>query len=242
MTDGQKPIDAQATDAVGQASTDPHSAGADEQLHALLGHYARLLWDLQKERIQVGNRVSAMERDELGEEWTAIHQETLTILKKQEAAVNRELERLAKRHIMADWVLATRGLGLPGFARIVGVTGSFERFATVSKVWKYLGLAVVNGEAPKKRRGEKLDYSPQGRVVCFQISESIVKLGGPYRELYDRKKAQYEEREDWPQIRRHRAAMRYAVKALIKDMWIEWHRRAKRGVIPNSGMPAEMAS
>lgn len=71
-------------------------------------------------------------------------------------------------------------------------------------------------------------YSPQGRVVCHQLGEAIVKVGhGKYRAAYDSKKLYYEAgRPDWTQAHRHNAAMRYAIKDLVKDLWEEWHRRA----------------
>ena len=246
---------------IGRGDGNGHSVietqGADaDPLHSLLGHYARLLWDIQKLRIQVGNRISAMERDGLPPEWTAPHNETLKELKSQERAVNRQLVRLAKKHIMADWIAECPGMAFGGFARIVGVTGSFERFPTVSKVWRYMGLDVVNGHSRKRERGVKLGYAPQGRVVAHQIGDSIVKLGhGRYREIYDSKRAEYlarprmgdsncpmgqvhkdkngkilqcvkENGEGETSGHLHNAAMRYAVKMLIKDMWVEWQKRA----------------
>lgn len=242
-------------------SSDSHSS-ADEldRLHSLLGHFARQLWDVQKERIGAGNRVAAMERDGLG----AYAEPARHIVSEYEAierAIDKELTKLAKQHFMADWIAQQRGIGLPGFARLLGVTGNIDRFSTVSKLWKYLGLHVVDGHAPRREKGVAWThtactgwhlatcketcttdhhpncspfgignaYSPQGRVVCHQIGEAIVKVGGPYRLAYDRKKAYYEsERQEWTQARRHNAAMRYAVKELIKNLWIEWHTRRGR--------------
>ena len=232
----------------------------DARLHAQLGHYARLLWDIQKLRIQVGNRISAIERDAAAHGlsaalWTQPHEATLKNLETQERSLNGQLERLVKqKHFMAAWIDACPGLGFAGFARIVGVTGDFRRFATVSKVWKYMGLHTEDGQAPRRQRGAKLGYAPQGRVVARQIAESIVKLGrGRYRELYDRKRLEYVQRErhgesgcPFGQVHKdrngkllacvkqaenketsahvHSAAMRYAVKQLLKDLWVAWRR------------------
>jgi hypothetical protein len=246
------------------AITDTHPEPDDlARIHSLLGHYARQLWDIQAQRISAGNRVAAMERDGLSdyaEPARAIVAEYDAI----EKGIDRELTKLVKGHFMADWIAEQRGIGLPGFARLLGVTGDISRFPTVSKLWKYLGLHVVDGHAPKREKGVpwthtdctfahlltckpdcKTDhhpncipggvgtaYAPQGRVVCHQIGDAIVKMGagGPYRRAYDEKKRQYEEgRPDWTQARRHNAAMRYAVKELVKNLWIEWHiRRGQR--------------
>lgn len=241
----------------GHSLRESHIERAPAPLHALLGHYARLLWDLQKLRIQVGNRIGAMERDGLPAEWAAPHNETLETLKAQERAVDRQLVRLAKTHIMADWVADCPGLGYGGFARIVGVTGDFMLFANVAKVWKYMGMHVEDGHAPKRERGVKGNWSPQGRVVCHQIADSIVKLkGGRYRTQYDQTRRSLLARPRFGdsgcpmgQVHKdkagkvlacvkggengetsghvHNAAMRRAVKELLKDMWVEWRRRAK---------------
>lgn len=199
-----------------------------ETLHALMGHYARQHADVQKLRIQVGNRHDAMVRDEIADQWTLPMRAQRDGLEGLESAIEKQLERLAKQHPMSPWIATeAKGMSHRTFALLFGITGPLDRFATVSKLWHYLGMHVDQGEAPRKRRGEKLSYSPQGRTRCYLIGEAIVKVGGggKYRALYDAKKAYYEaERVDWPQIRRHRAAMRYAVKAMLKDMWVEWRR------------------
>lgn len=197
-------------------------------IHALLGHYARMLWDIQKVRIAMGNRVAAMERDGLPEEWALPIKAYADDLLKSEKGMDAQLKKLAKRHFLAAWIEAQPGIGLPGFARLMGVTGPLDNFATVSKLWRYVGMAVDNGEAPRRRKGERLNYSPQGRVLCHQLGEAIVKVGrGPYREAYSLKKAEYEvNHADWTPLHRHNAAMRYAVKMLLKEMWKEWRRAA----------------
>ena len=261
---------------VARLSSEPLSSSGD--LHSLLGHYARLLWDIQKLRVMTRNRISAMERDGLSPEWMAMHNEVLDTLKAQERSVNRQLERLAKQHIMADWIDDCPGLGYGGFARIVGVTGSFLNFPNVAKVMKYMGLHVGNGRRPRRERGvamvktteeaEGTAFSPQGQVVAHQIGEAIVKLGrGKYRIFYDKRKAEkmaaprlgpsgcpmgHEHKKDgkvYPCISEngdggeksahlHNHAMRVAVKELIKDMWVEWHRRANVAVKPSQSLPA----
>lgn len=166
-------------------------------LHATLGHYSRMLLDVQKVRTGMENRAGAIERDGLPEEWSAPARAVVEELARTEKGLNRYLEQQAKRHPMAAWVKQQKGIGLPGFARLIGITGPLDRFATVSKLWRYLGLAVIGGEAERKQKGVKLSYSPQGKVLCFQLGESIVKTGkgGEYRAVYDDKRAAYFARE-----------------------------------------------
>lgn len=235
------------------------------RLHAVMAHYARQLWDAQKDRIVASNRVKAMERDGLADYAGPANEVVANYLK-----IERDIEKIlvadARRHFMRDWIEAQRGIGLPGFARLLGVTGDISRFPTVSKLWKYLGLHVVDGHAPKRKKGEswthtecgfwhlrtckpdcKTDhhpncveggigtaYAPQGRVLCHQLGEAIVKVGGdgPYRRAYDERKAYYErERPDWTQAHRHNAAMRFAVKLLVRNLWQEWHARSGHTIV-----------
>lgn len=216
---------------LGHVAVDAQSSGAElALLHSLMGHYARQLWDIQKVRLALGNRIAAMDRDGVPEVHQSVLGEQMLTMEKAERALNLHLARLARKHPMRSWIDQAPGIGLPGFARLMGITGSLDRFPNVAKLWAYLGMHVVAGEAPKRRKGEKANWSPQGRVLCHQLGDSIVKLGrGKYREAYDRKKADYEQnRLDWTQARRHNAAMRYAVKELLKDMWLEWRRRVAR--------------
>lgn len=228
--------DVQPGEDVGPASgaAHPSSAGDLALLHASMGHYGRVLLDVQKLRLAMGNRVGAMERDGLPEEWIAVSRAQLDMLAQSERDLTNYLKRQAKRHPLAPWIEQQRGIGLPGFARLLGITGPLSRFATVSKLWRYLGLAVDDGQAPRRRKGERLNYSPAGRVLCRQIAESIVKMGkgGEYRQVYDDKKSEYEtSRPDWTPAHRHAAAMRFAVKRLIRRLWCEWRRLEREGVL-----------
>ena len=157
------------------------------------------------------------------------------------------------------------------------MTGSFLAFPNVAKVWKYMGLHVVNGKRPRRERGVQMvktteeaegnAFSPQGQVVAHQIGDAIVKLGhGKYRDCYDVRKAAtlarvrtgpsecpmgHEHKKDgkvYPCVHEngdgqevsahlHNDAMRIAVKELIKDMWVEWKRRATAVVKPTGLVP-----
>src|SRR5713226_4604230 len=139
----------------GHQRADAQGMHADlDQLHAVMGHYARMLWDIQKTRIGLTNRVEAMKRDETPDQFFLRAADAGSSLTEAEQTLNRHLEHLAKQHPMADWIAQAPGIGLPGFARLLAVTGSLDRFPNVAKLWKYLGLHTVDGQAPKRRRGE----------------------------------------------------------------------------------------
>lgn len=62
----------------------------------------------------------------------------------------------------------------------------------VRSLWHYLGLHVVDGRSPKKRKGQRADWSPVGRTIVLMpggIADSIIKLRTPvYRDEYDAQK------------------------------------------------------
>jgi hypothetical protein len=226
----------------GRKQHDAHSEAAGpaplisdlDILHASLGHYARQVLDIQKARIAMSNRAAAMERDGLGGEWVAPIKDAVDHLAKLENSLTAHLAKQAARHPLAPWIKQQRGIGLAGFARLLGITGPISNFPNVAKLWAYLGLHTVEGLAPKRRKGVRLNYSPEGRVLCHQIGESIVKVGGDgvYRLAYDFRKAAYEMRHpEWTQAHRHQAAMRYAVKELVRELWREWDRLEKDGAL-----------
>lgn len=208
------------------------------ELHSLMGHYAHQLLDIQKVRVAMGNRLDAMDRGGVPERHRNVATEQMLALQKAEHALDLHLARLARKHFMRSWIDQAPGIRLQGFGRLMGITGSLDRFPKVAKLWKYLGLAVEDGHAPRRQKGVSFvrttlevkgnAYSPQGKVLCHQLGKSIVRARrGPYRAAYDRKKAYYEqERPGWTQGHRHNAAMRYAVKELIKEMWLEWMRHS----------------
>lgn len=100
------------------------------------------------------------------------------------------------------------------------------RFPMVSSLWKYAGLHVVNGKAPKRKKGEKVTWNPRLRSVCYNIGKSFVMVGkgGPYRAHYDEMKA--EEFEKHPEITKGHAdarARRKAVKLFLSHLFAKWY-------------------
>jgi len=64
-----------------------------------------------------------------------------------------------------------------------------ERVPHVSSLWRYAGMHVVNGKAPKRQRGQKVDYNTKARTLVWKITDSFIKQRtSPYREIYDSEK------------------------------------------------------
>ena len=101
-----------------------------------------------------------------------------------------------------------------------------ERFHCVSALWKYAGMHVVDGKAPKMRRGQKVTWNPKLRSVCYNIGRSFVlNRSSPYRVHYDRFKE--EERQKNPELSKGHIdarARRKTVKLFLSHLFDQWYR------------------
>lgn len=75
----------------------------------------------------------------------------------------------------------------------------------------------------RPRRGEQAPYDLEAKAVCYLIGVSFVRCGGPYRDVYDERKAHLVAMHPaWPAKRAHLAAARATVKRFLTDLWVAW--------------------
>lgn len=141
----------------------------------------------------------------------------------------KRLEKLAQELPVWPWVASVRGFGPLGLAQIVGECGDLHGYANPAKVWKRMGLAVIDGE----RQGKRTDpeealahgYSPHRRSLMYVISDSLIKGNreGEYRTYYlGEKERQRAKLPDAPQAHIHNRALRHTAKRLLRDLWRAW--------------------
>lgn len=153
-------------------------------------------------------------------------------------------------------------------AVILAETGDLSGYAGPAKLWKRMGLAVMNGTRQgglrKTAAAEEWiehGYSARRRAIMFVIGDVLVKQKGPYRDLYlqrkeiERAKAQaagliVAPSAKIPEKRKHefmsdghihRRAQRYMEKRLLRDLWKAWER-AHPSVSPRPGLLASTSS
>jgi hypothetical protein len=138
--------------------------------------------------------------------------ETLT---KVEADATKNLEKSMRAHALGPWVKAAKGVGDKQGARLIAAIGDpywndlHGRPRTVSELWAYCGLHTIPAAghptrdtqnyyagsglnvAPKRARGQKSNWSENARKRAWLIANSVVKSGGPYRDIYDATKVKY---------------------------------------------------
>jgi hypothetical protein len=176
-----------------------------------------------------------------------------------EEEATKAMERLARLLPVYPWAKAVKGLGDGSLAVIVAEAGDLSNYATHSRLWKRMGVAVMGdirqGGLPKsapKALWIEHGYSRTRRSRLWNVGASLIKAQirnvkdaagertdestaiGPYGDRYLARKI-YELARD-PEIspiHAHRRAQRYMEKRLLRDLWSAWPRdeqRATRGV------------
>jgi hypothetical protein len=145
----------------------------------------------------------------------------------QVSAYERELGALAEQMPAADFIADVRGLGLCFIWTMVGEAGDLSDYPDKSKLWKRLGLAVIDGKAQGKRTGDEAliqGYSPARRSAVYRIGDSLIKgnANGPYRTCYLDRKAFEAAKGTMSKMHCHRRAQRYMEKRLVRDYLAAW--------------------
>lgn len=172
---------------------------------------------------------------------------TLDLLGQAEVQAVRNLERQMAAHPLGPWVKAQNGLGLKTIARLLSAVGDpywntlHDRPRTVSELWAYCGLAVHDGKAQRRAKGQKANWSDAAKMRAWNCVQPIIKNArSPYRAVYDAARAAsagsvYDERyagrilngkpivvgQPISDGHLHARAIRVVMKAILRDLWVE---------------------
>lgn len=164
-----------------------------------------------------------------------------------EKIISWELE---KEKIWTEWLLGVRGVG-PKMAGVIVTEIDIRKCNSISALWKYAGLDVVvyekDGEMVEEGRCRKkphlvektyttregteektvgIAFNPRLKTKMIGVlGASFIKLGGPYREIYDNYKHRLENHPkhmEKTKGHRHAMAVRYMIKEFLADLWTEW--------------------
>lgn len=88
-----------------------------------------------------------------------------------------------------EFLYKIRGIGDILSANLIKEFGDCSKYDTISKLWAHSGNSVIDGVAPKLRKGENLSFSPRLRTLTWKLSDSLMKQNkGVYRNIYDTEK------------------------------------------------------
>jgi len=133
-----------------------------------------------------------------------------------------------------EWVTSIKGIGDSLACKLLAQIDDIEQFATISKLWRFSGYAVIDGQREYNKPGEKSHFNKTLKSVCFLIVESFIKQQTPiYADIY------YMEKERLRRIHPekivngngktkyndghlHAMAMRKTAKIFLQHLWLVW--------------------
>lgn len=181
---------------------------------------------IQKARLQFGNRLNAINRgdDESIAEQATIVQHWYTRFMELEKELDDDIKQEVARYPIYDYVTAIKGIGPTLSAKLIAMI-DISKDPHVSSLWRYAGLAVINGERERPVKGEKLHYNKRVKTTCYLVAESFLRSSSPYRAEYDKARAHYAvTRPDWTDGHCHNASMRKMAKLFLQHLWITWRQ------------------
>lgn len=196
---------------------------------ALLRMKVSTYYALQKTRVATGNRVKAHVREGRMTELEAekLHSFLDTDVLKLEKSMGNEIENDLAGHPVFEHLRAYRGIGPVLAAGLLATIQDPARYNHVSGLWAYAGLHVVDGVAARRRRGEKANWNPFLKTLCWKVGESFVKAGKDsfYRGLYEEAREKYDKKEEQEatpsKARAYARAKRWTVKMFLAHV-LEW--------------------
>lgn len=187
----------------------------------------RQFYAAQDQRKAAGNQLWAY--NALGLE-TPYTQKALDEAKEYEEHLQKHIQALLKvTPFYQAWLKHVNGVGPLIAASLISEIGSVDKFPGPRSLWAYAGLHVVDGKAPKRKKGEKSNWNPTLRMACWKLGTAFVRAtNGLGRQLYDEYKAYYTAKDN-PSLSKGQIdnrARRKVVKDFLRCMWAAWRESA----------------
>jgi hypothetical protein len=190
---------------------------------------------VEKLRIAVSNRISALERgvDESLEPVPPIYGEIMGTMERLESLIDRAVQDAVNRLPVYNlWLRHVKGIG-PGLAsQMLAFLLPPKDGLGVGTWYKACGLAPEWREdqgqwrLPRDRKDGAAHHHRYMRRCLHNVATSIVRSGGFYRQVYDDQKsrlvAAHNGDEAWPPHRLDNTARWITVKLLLSHLWHKW--------------------
>lgn len=146
----------------------------------------------------------------------------------------RELHTLAKQTgAVYDWLVGIKGIGPHTAAKLIAYIDDPAMFATVSKLWRFAGYAVIDGKREYREKGVTAHYSTRLKCEVWLAVEQFIRHQTPvYADAYYAHKAKLRELHPEPvkengtsrytDMHIHLMAMRKVAKMFLQHLWVTW--------------------
>ena len=190
--------------------------------------------NLEKFRIALGNRVSALERGvdtattPVPEVYERLADNALAMEHEIDAAIASELRRWP---VYESWLRHVKGIGPSLAGQMLALLLPPIPDKGPSSWWKAAGLAPEQRDdgsrLPRARQGEgKITYHPWLRRCLHNVATSFVRNRGYYRTTYDEAKARlvalHKDDTAWPPHRLDSVARWITIKRFTAHLWEAW--------------------
>lgn len=200
---------------------------------------------VQKLRIAENNRASAAAK-EGHERAHKSHDRYAQMLHDLEETVEKEFKYELKDHPAWPWMQQVRGVG-PALAAQILAHIDFERADTVSKLWRFAGLATAEQACPickgtglksddvecnycegkgrghfreRAVKGERRTWNGRLKTTLYRWAGNQLRNNGPFEKTYRDARHRYETtRPNWTAAHQHLAALRVAEKLFLSMLW-----------------------
>lgn len=139
-----------------------------------LRHAVKYMYDIQELRIQFGNRAKSLTAALTDSDKEFLDRQSKALQEIEDGAQSEILRLLRHHPIYVDWLSHQRGVG----DLLAGVMlSSFDivRAETVSRMWSFAGLGVVDGRAARRVKGVKAKFDPWVKTkVGYMMPTSMV--------------------------------------------------------------------
>jgi hypothetical protein len=227
------------------------------RLNNALGAYIRLQlgWSKakpEKEREQIAKEAAACikNNDEQFADMIGACELACAPFDQIEAGADKDIKSIVRQlPVWKEFGAGIRGFGEASLGTIIAEAGDLNNYATDGKLWKRMGVAVLDGvRQGGLSKNAKADdwvahgYSPARRSRLWNIGQSLIKQNdGAYRAAYDHRRAHtmvthpewWADAEGNPKVDKngkpssaHGAAdaQRYMEKRLLRDLRQAWRR------------------
>lgn len=141
-------------------------------------------------------------------------------LKKRRDTLKKTMENMLQGFpIYREYISYMWGFPIPQAAMIISYIKDPARFPTITKLWKYAGLAP--GQSP--HAGNKRYHVKLKTAVIRSVETMMLTRSTKIMELYRRFREQEDQKH--PELRkahRHRRAIRKVAKVLLYAIWRKW--------------------
>jgi len=125
--------------------------------------------------------------------------ETLGIETALEVAADEMAKEGKKLGAIWEWVTSIKGIGNNLAAKLLSRIDDIGKFDTISKLWRFCGYAVIDGDIDRPQSRETRPYDARLKSVLWEIAEQFIRHRPEiYREEYDEYKK--EDRRKHPNV------------------------------------------